>query len=314
MKRKNLLHIFWGTAFLSVALYWGVARLIGGHPINFSPGPCSEPLTYTVGHIDTRFSVSEDDIHTAMKKAGTLWSDAAQKTLLKQAEDDGSIMVRFVYDEEQEMADNELRARERIRSEQGVLDNMQSSYDRDRDLFDRRSEKYLNMAKETTEKLNVLNEWVRQINTTGGFSDEEKKEYEQRKAATEQMQRKVLDERAALDRKANSINREIERINKKIEENNRLIDRYNEEFAGESRFTKATFQRVGNGGVITVNQFLSKSELPLVLAHEIGHALGLNHVSNPKSVMFSKMGGQQLYPSVQLSAEDKQAIQNRCGL
>ncbi len=314
MKRQNLLFIFWGVAFTSVALYWGVARLIGGHPISFTPGPCSEPLTYTIGDIDTRFGISENEIHAAMKKAGSLWSDATQKTLIKQAEDEGKILVRFVYDEEQEMADNELRARERIRSEQGVLDNMQARYDRDRESFDRRSERYLDLAQQTTRELDTLNDWIREINSRGGFTDEEKKEYEQRKAEVEVLQKKVLDERAALDLKARNINRKIDRINEMIDANNLLIDRYNDEFAGENRFTKATFQRTQNGGIITVNQFLSKSELPLVLAHEIGHALGLNHVSNPNSIMFSKMGAQQIYPSIQLSEEDTQAILNRCGL
>jgi len=273
--------------------------------------PCHNPLTYQLGEIDTRFGITEEEVKKAMKSASDLWSGVLGRSLAVYDED-GSVVINLVYDDRQEMVDGEMRFRGKIQTEQSLTEQLQSEYDYNKTQFDKRSEEYLELANRTRSKLNELNQWVRDKNTTGGIMEDELEEFEQRKTKVQQLQDQVLSERKVLDRQADQINRLSERLNKRINEKNELIEQYNEEFAGESRFTKATFQRIGDGGVITVNQFMSKKELPLLMAHELGHALGLDHVSNPRSVMHGRMGAQQIDPNVQLTHEDRRAIQNRC--
>jgi predicted Zn-dependent protease len=64
---------------------------------------------------------------------------------------------------------------------------------------------------------------------------------------------------------------------------------------------------------INIYQFHDESDLELVLAHELGHALGLNHVENPESVMYYLMEKQNL-ENIQLTTQDLQAIKNVCGM
>jgi hypothetical protein len=275
--------------------------------------PCQQPLTYQIGTIDSRFDVSDRDVREAMADAAALWSDATEETVAIESED-GNIIVNFIYDERQELVDGELRFRERINSEQVRMNQFQRDYDRQRDQFDERSERYVELAASTTRELDSLNDWVRERNEAGGFTESDVDQFERRKAAVEEQQQRVLNERNELDRMAAQINRDTDRLNKMIDDNNRLIDEYNKEYSGENRFTKATYQNTRDGGVITVNMFLNKQELTLILAHELGHALGMDHVSNPRSVMFSQMGGQELFPVVQLTREDREAIRNVCNL
>lgn len=311
MTRSNLIYLLLAAGFAITALVWIAGRATNGTFTFAEQAPCDRPLTWGIGEIDTRFAISEQDVRTAMRKAAEVWSTAAGFTVAEKDEDP-EIVVRFNYAQEQKLADSELRAREEIRTEQNRIDRLQLLYDNRRDEFDRRSAEYVATTEETTDKINNLNSWVTEINRRGGFTDDTVREYENRKSETERMQQRVLNERAELDRIARVINSKSDRLNEKIAQNNLLIDRYNEQFAGENRFTKATYQRSENGGIITVNQFLSKSELPLILAHELGHAMGLNHVENPRSVMFSRMGGQQYYPQVILTEEDIRALQSRC--
>lgn len=273
--------------------------------------PCNEPFTYSIGHIDNRFGLNKPEVEDAMNNAVQLWSDALGTTVAVSS-DNSVITVDFVYDERQQSVDGEMRFRERINSEQIQLTQMQRAFDQKRDRFEQRSSAYVQFAEQTTLELNRFNEWVSSKNELGGFSEYDVTVFEERKKSVESMQYRVLNERRELDRIASEINQELEQLNRKIEESNRLIDEYNKRYSGESRFTKATFQGVGWGGVITVNTFMSKNELTLILAHELGHALGLNHVSNPKSIMYSRMGEQERFPILQPTAEDLAALKALC--
>jgi len=51
----------------------------------------------------------------------------------------------------------------------------------------------------------------------------------------------------------------------------------------------------------------------LTLIHELGHALGLNHLENPQAFMYYLMGEQGM-ENPSLTAEDLQALKEACQL
>jgi hypothetical protein len=272
---------------------------------------CTEPLTFRMGSVDPRFGISESEALEAMKMAASLWSEVLDRPLaIHDAECD--LVVNFEYDERQEMVMGEIRFRDKIESEQFRMDQLQREYDYEKEKFDERSEEYRKLADYTRNEIDRLNSWARSVNGSGGFTPQKADNFEQQREEVERLQKRVLEERQQLDTKAARVNQMANRLNDYIQNNNRLIDQYNEEFSGENRFAKATYQRVGNSGIITVNQFINKRELYLVLAHELGHALGLGHGENPQSIMHSQMGGQEIYPIIQLSREDVEMIKNLC--
>ncbi len=275
-------------------------------------GACDEPLSYRIGTVDPRFDISEAEVREAMQYAASLWSEAIGRPLAYFAEY-GDIEVNFVFDERQELAVGEMRFREQIESEQIRTDQLQREYEIRRDRFDRKSAEYEQLANRTRQEIDNLNRWVGERNGQGELSEQDRLEFEQQRSEVERLQQRVLRERSELDQLANEVNNYVDQLNSRIDESNKLIDRYNDEYAGENRFTKATYRNLRDGGVITVNQFLNKRDLYLVLAHELGHALGLQHGSDPASVMYSQMGGQEIYPIIQLSREDERAISEVCG-
>ncbi len=302
------------TAFLAAGVY--IYNPISGGVIVFAQAkPCSEPMSYSIGEIDTGFAITRDEVATVAKSAANLWNSDGSELLVEQKGDEGygaDIVINFVYDERQQRTDAELRFREKIKSEQIRLDQRQKENDLRRDRFDEESRHYLELANRTTLELSELNSWVSERNDAGGFTESEYEEFTQRKSTVEQKQEKVIYERGKLDAMAAAINREIDELNMKFSEINTLVDQYNEEFAGDMRFTKATYQRLGNRGLITVSQFMGKSELVLILAHEMGHALGIDHLQNPEAIMHGRMGSQQMYPEVQITDEDRHAVDELC--
>jgi hypothetical protein len=87
----------------------------------------------------------------------------------------------------------------------------------------------------------------------------------------------------------------ISDLNLRINQKNDLVDEYNQTFSGERKFTQGAYEWNQSGKTIQVFQFNSLDELKLVLAHEVGHALGLDHVENPSSIMHYLMGNQKVY-------------------
>ncbi|MFO7848147.1 MAG: matrixin family metalloprotease [Balneolaceae bacterium] len=280
--------------------------------------PCSEPLQYAIGDIDPRFSISKEELESVVNEAASAWNFNRSQPLLRNAGEydsaktNADILIRLVYDGRQERTDSELRFRERIRSLQARLDQRQQQHDEKRERFERESEEYKTFAEETAEELDQLNRWVSEKNDSGGFTEEEVPVFENRKEAVEQNQDRVQELRNRLDQLAQSINYELDQLNKSYEEYNELVDRYNDEYAGDLRFTKATYQKAADGGVVTVNQFMNSGELTLILAHELGHALGLSHHGDSSSVMFSLMGDQQIVPRIELTKEDRKAAEQIC--
>lgn len=277
--------------------------------------PCSQPFSYAIGEIDSRFAISAEELEEAVEAAVHAWNNGTGVTLLtkQDVESQGSdILIRLVYDGRQERTDSELRFREKIRTRQISLDQQQARHDNKRDRFEEGSLEYRNLAKRTTERLDELNAWVVEKNEEGGFKESDLGRFERRKEEIERGQKRVREERQVLDRLAREINREMDELNERYDEHNQLIKQYNEEFAGDLRFTKATYQNAADGGVVTVNQFMNKKELTLILAHELGHALGLDHLDMPESIMYSQMGAQQLNPSIQLTQADERAALQLC--
>ena len=273
--------------------------------------PCYEPLVYKIGTIDSRFGISERDVAAAMKQAASIWAEELSRPVAIES-DDGNVVVTFVYDERQEVVDGEMRFRERIESEQMRLDQFHREYERQRRQFEEKSQRYSRLANETLREIEELNRWVQQRSPAGGLSEQNAARFDERRRDLERKQQEVQREKESLERMADQLNRNADRLNLMTAENNRLVDEYNNQFSGEKKFTKATYQNHQGGGAITVNTFLTRSELVLILAHELGHAFGLGHLPDSKAVMHSQMGGQELFPILQLTEDDKAAIRNIC--
>ena len=110
-------------------------------------------------------------------------------------------------------------------------------------------------------------------------------------AEIEQLNREALE----LNNMTKELNILLEERNAKAAEYNKIAEDYNKKYNQGLEFNQAEYisgkTRLltlgrSNGGRVNVYQFGNKKDLILALSHEFGHALGMGHVENPKSIMY----------------------------
>lgn len=295
---------------LILSIHWLNGREFGSDGTVVSP--CNEPLTFNVGEIDERFLISKNELIDVIKLVTGVWSDVAGVPAAAYAAN-GEVSVHLVYDEQQQLTDRESAFSSRIREREIYVNELERNYNDELRRFNDRVSIYQDKSNQLQNRINELNEWVNDRNQEGGLNEAQLQDFEKKRNVIDIESSQLNREAIQLSEIADEVNRRLGELNREINRKNELINEYNNRFSGTKQFTQGTFEWQGSRKWINIYQFSNRAELELVVAHEMGHALGLDHVENPASIMYHLMGGQES-GSLFLSHEDRLALRERCGL
>ncbi len=245
--------------------------------------PCDRPIEYSIGRFDTQFGVSEEDFKSYITEAGSVWEKALNRKIFVY-NPNAAFKINLVYDQRQ------LDTVQKQKTEFGL-----STVE---DAFKKLDADFKVFKNEYDQKVSVYEQNLA-LYKAGKYSNTQ----------IEQLNTEASD----LNNMTKQLNALLAERNAKAAEYNQIATDYNKKYNSGMEFNQAEYisPSTGKAGEINVYQFGNKNDLILALAHELGHALGMNHVENPKSIMYY-ITGVNTETDLTPSAEDLAELNKVC--
>jgi hypothetical protein len=240
------------------------------------------------------------------EESSSLWENALGKKLFqynKEANQE-DLTVNLIYDERQALTDQNKLLGTEIENTKDTAKKLELEYESMKIIFLRIKDEYTSGVDNFTLRQKKYNDTVAYWNEKGGAPQAD---YDALTLEKGQLQ-KVAD---TLTQKHNTLIAMLADINAKITRHNELIIFANENInennsSANKKFTEGNYNSGTNK--IIIYQFTDDIKLKRVLAHEFGHALGIDHAKNNQSIMYAINSA----TTTDLSFEDIQALKAVC--
>lgn len=274
--------------------------------------PCRSPITYSINTYDSQFGFTKANIQSSIQRAEKIWESSIDKQLFEyKADGTGDLKINFIYDYRQKATDSMEKIGVALNSDRSSYDALKAKYDTL--LANYNSEK---------SQITIL---TNTYNTSKSAYEKQIKYWNNRGGAPREEYAKIERDRVDLNKQTEEINRHVNTVNslvdtiKQVEQVlndlvetlNLKVEKYNT--IGDStgrQFNEGEYVQDINGTRINIYQFQDEGQLIRVLAHEVGHSIGLEHIDNPKAIMYYLNEGVNEKPT----PDDVQALRNRCGI
>lgn len=270
------------------------------------PTRCDTPLRYALGEVDPRFGVEKDVLQKELLKAERVWEDEIGKDVLVYDEQ-SDFHINFVFDERQRKTFESKKLEKKLDNVEALQKGISKEYDALVATHERKKSRYESDVRTYDRLVSEYERQVAEYTASGGVTEAVYQKLEKQRKEANAMVDDIENQRRALNTTVQQINDLVKKEKSVVASYNKEVVTYESKNGGVQEFDQGVY----TGKEINIYQFSEMNDLVLVLAHELGHALGMNHVDNPHSVMYYLMAEQNVNHIVP-SVEDKQALQNRC--
>lgn len=267
---------------------------------------CPVPLAYRIGDFDEHFNITKEQAREYIFQAEEVWEREMGRELFVYDEN-AHFTVNFVFDERQASSDEEAQQRAALDAQAQENEEVFAMVEKLQKEYESIATAYEAKIKSYESRLDTYNKDVRRYNDQGGAPADVYKELEDTRTKLNQEASTLSQTAEQLNTLGSRINELNDRGNELVEVYNRQVDQYNKKFGHSREFTQGDYEN----GRINIYEFSNDGELLAVLAHEFGHALGIDHVEGTSSVMYYLLEEGQ--NSVALSVTDKSAFLTMCG-
>lgn len=265
--------------------------------------PCATTLGFKIGTFDSRFGITQDAFIKTIEDAADMWGQVTGTKLFAYNEH-GTLTINLIYDKRQEDTDTLNYLALDIENAKTNAENLRIAYQKDKEVYEREGKQFTEDAENFNTRYKAYSEKVAAYNKEGGAPQAE---YTSMMAEVE----KLKQEAAALDIRQSDLNKQMESINVRVAKYNEFVAYINtlikkSNALGAQKFTEGRFSPRTN--TIDIYQYSNLAKLKRVVAHELGHALGVNHTKTVHSIMYSV----NIATSTSLSTDDKEALHTLC--
>ena len=277
------------------------------------PPPCSEPIKYTLGTFDTQFGISKDYFLSALTNAEAIWEKPLGKDFFTYVPDDSStdtVKVNLIYDYRQQ-------ATGKLASLGIVVSDNRASYDSLKTRFTALQTQYNTEKGVFNTEVNTFNQnqkdyetQVNYWNSKGGALPADYDKLQTQKAALQIESLNLQTEQNKINALADEINALVVALNRLVSVLNLSVNNYNAtvDSSSSESFEEGVYVSDGTTKYINIYEFSNKEKLVRALAHELGHALGLDHVEDPNAIMYKLNQGSNLA----LTQADINELKTKC--
>ncbi|MFH1047200.1 MAG: matrixin family metalloprotease [Patescibacteria group bacterium] len=274
---------------------------------------CGLPIKYTIGQVDNRFGLSEAEMLQAIRAAESWWEGNLDQDLFEyDPKGEYILTINLVYDSRQQ-ATQEFQRIENDRTDlEDDLAEIVDEYEELKSVFERRDTVLSEMNRVYDERLAIFERTVDSWNNRGGAPPDvyDELQQEQDKLGS------LVDEINGLVNQQNELAARINALadteSETVQGFNEVVHDFNETFAAES--SEEEEQGIYGSGTINVYQYDNQTDLIMLLAHEMGHALGLGHVDDPQAIMYFKKNDRQAKGDAIISDQTYRELTEKCNL
>lgn len=245
-----------------------------------------------------------------MKEVEGLWSTAMSHDLLDY-DPNGEVVINLVYGEDQQRTEDEKTLSSRIEVLKKQVELSKHNYQRLMKSYQKKKNDLQTIISRYEELVKEYNTKISTWKAEGGIPQSKKQDVKQMQQRVSYLKSQIKGKQSNIGSLRKRINAKSEHLNTLIAQQNEMISKYNDRFSNPRKFDQGRYIRNGDHEKINIYQFSNRAELKTVLAHECGHAMGLGHVNNPKSIMNAMMDQQDIF-NLSLTKEDISAIKNQC--
>ena len=267
--------------------------------------PCKQPIHYSIGKVDPKFGVSVDAYTQIVDDASKVWENSLNKDLFVY-DPNAQFKVNLVYDTRQATTEKNKILETNTDQTKQTASSVKAEYTALESTYATKKAEYSTLEANYTKREAAYNASVDYYNKNGGAPRSVYAQLTAEKANLKVLFSSLQTKRIELNSLATEINTKIGVYNHFVEAANVNINTINQSAGVE--FEEGEYVQDKVGMRITIYEFTSKKELTRVLAHELGHALGMVHVENPDSIMYYLNKSSNLVPT----AEDIRALKGIC--
>lgn len=280
-----------------VAIGWNAYIMRDNYKLLFNPANkqvnvCEKPIVYSIGIVDKQFGISQEQFKEVIATATQIWDNALNKKLFAYSET-GGLVINLIFDDRQSTTIKLSKLGTDIDKDKADYLGLKATYDKALTSYSLQNVNLQNRVKAYDAK---------KITIDQNGTESQKKSLETEYAAISQI-------RTQLATQLTLINDMGTRLNQLAAKMNTDVNNYNNTGSEQGQeFEQGIYSSDAMGEKIDIFQFESHDKLERVVAHELGHALGLDHIDNPRAIMYALNQS----TSLSLTADDINALKAIC--
>lgn len=258
--------------------------------------PCSQPILYYINQFDEKFGQDRKEFEENLLKASTIWNNAIGKNLFQYSTTnpktpDNSrkeLQINLIYDSRQDVT-------EKLKVIDSTIDNNTESYttlksrlDKSKIDLENKKQKVDNLIENYNIQKNYYEKELANSNADNKISQDEYYLLETKRKELNIQAQEIDRVNKELNSMITEFNSLVQRINLLGKELNKKINTYNDiSLTNGPEFQEGEYISDNSGQRINIYQYSDYTKLIRVLAHEFGHAIGIDHVNDKDAIMYA---------------------------